>query len=717
MPATGPKLVVACFALGAILIPAGSTGAATFDMPLRQVPGGGEPNGPSHDFWMGRYEVTVAQYIAFLNDAEANADNERGAYMVFDPNNGDVGLPNGTFSDDIFDISDCNNVTFVFVPRYTIVYDPNLPAGARYTYDPNDAEYPIVGVSWVGAVKFCNWLTIDHGLDPNQRCYAEGETLGDWQPVTIDKAEWVDRDLNDLERQTLVDDYVGYRLPMDNLGWEANGWLDGQPNPYNEWYKAAAYDANAPDTVREGKHGEKVPPDHWQFGYGGDDPDLSKANFTLYDANDPNGVDPSTVRFPVPVGTYAANNGNPWGIDDLSGNVYEWGQDYCNSTSDFIRHATHGKAFSGANPTASLRHHRQRDNGTHFVGLRVVQCGGYSIDVDTVNGHLGQVDIDPNETVYPPGTEVTLTATPIPNEVFSHWEGDIPPEQQLDPQATVLMDRDRAITAVFGQPPPERSLTVQTTGQGTVKPGSGTYVDGAEVTLTADPNDGWQFDRWDGDVPDGKQNDNPLTVVMDQDRALTGVFTEIPPPVYALTVEVDGEGEVIPGSGSYTEGTEVTLTADPNDGWKFDQWQGDLSDANDTDNPLTVTMDQDRTIQARFVEGPFTVYMLTVEVTGQGSVMPSSGPYTPGTAVRLMAGSASGWRFEKWKGDVPAEHVIDNPLTLVVDQDRTVTASFVEASATDPETAPCFPASAGVVAALVGWAMIVIGPRRRSRTL
>ena len=76
MPATGPKLVVVCFALGAILIPAGSTDAATFDMPRCQVPGGGEPNGPAYDFWMGRYEVTVAQYIAFLNDAEANAPKD-----------------------------------------------------------------------------------------------------------------------------------------------------------------------------------------------------------------------------------------------------------------------------------------------------------------------------------------------------------------------------------------------------------------------------------------------------------------------------------------------------------------------------------------------------------------------------------------------------------------------------------------------------------------
>ena len=33
-----------------------------------------QPNGPEYSFSMGRYEVTVAQYMTFLNDAEAVVD-------------------------------------------------------------------------------------------------------------------------------------------------------------------------------------------------------------------------------------------------------------------------------------------------------------------------------------------------------------------------------------------------------------------------------------------------------------------------------------------------------------------------------------------------------------------------------------------------------------------------------------------------------------------
>ncbi|MBN1345922.1 MAG: SUMF1/EgtB/PvdO family nonheme iron enzyme [Phycisphaerae bacterium] len=392
-----------------------STGLATgpvsgFEMDMKLVPAGGEPNGPAYDFWMGRCEVTLAQYFTFLNDAEANQGNERGAYMAFNTTNGDIGLMDGTSADGIFDISDCNSI-FPYAPHYRVAYDANQPLGSRYVYDPNEADYPIAGASWIGAVKFCNWLTIEMGLDPSQRCYAEGVSVADWRPVTIAKADWAVRDLDQAERQSLVDLYVGFRLPMDDVGLQS-GYIDGLPSAYNEWYKAAAYDANAPATVRIGANGESVPPYHWKYGYGTDEPDLTKANFLIYDANFPGGVDPNCVRFPTPVGTYAPSNGNPWGIDDLSGNVYEWGQDYSNSIIDPTRHATRSRSFDSGEPASAFRHYRIVTNGTFFVGFRVVQCGGYVLDLEIVNPSSGTLDVEPNRPVYPAGEVVTLTAVP-----------------------------------------------------------------------------------------------------------------------------------------------------------------------------------------------------------------------------------------------------------------------------------------------------------------
>jgi formylglycine-generating enzyme required for sulfatase activity len=438
------------------LVSGASTSAAPFDVPMCLVPGGGEPNGPAYSFWMGRYEVTIAEYFAFLNDAEANPNNERGAFMVFDPNNGDVGLPDGNWPDDIFDMSDCNTIWTYFVPHYAVDYDPNRPIGSRYACDPNIADYPIVGVSWIGAVKFCNWLTIDHGLDPNQRCYAEGNTFWDWYPVTISKADWMTRNMNDTERAAWVSNYAGYRLPMDNLGL-LNGYIDGMPNPYNEWYKAAAYDSNAPATWRTGAHGEHIPPYHWMYGYGSDSLDTSRANFVVYDSNYPLGIDPNCPGYPTPVGHYASRNNNPWTIDDLCGNVYEWGTDYSWSVINPTRHATHSKSFESAEPAAALRHYRQIDNGTTFLGLRVAQCGGVTLSLDVAHANWGQILVEPDLPAYPPGALVTLTAVPNEGKRFQEWtlwDPNHPSDVNhvtRDPNTaiTILMNNDMQVDAAF----------------------------------------------------------------------------------------------------------------------------------------------------------------------------------------------------------------------------------------------------------------------------
>jgi hypothetical protein len=74
---------------------------------------------------------------------------------------------------------------------------------------------------------------------------------------------------------------------------------------------------------------------------------------------------------------------------------------------------------------------------------------------------------------------------------------------------------------------------------------------------------------------------------------------------YTLEVTVNwdkfGEVEVDPNLASYPEGTDVTLTAKPADGLDFLGWVGDLPDANSTDNPLILTMDEDKSIKAYFM--------------------------------------------------------------------------------------------------------------------
>lgn len=69
----------------------------------------------------------------------------------------------------------------------------------------------------------------------------------------------------------------------------------------------------------------------------------------------------------------------------------------------------------------------------------------------------------------------------------------------------------------------EYSLSVEIVGQGAVEPEAGAYAAGAEVELTATPAQGWIFSHWQGDATGA---DNPLTITLDSNKAVSATFIE-----------------------------------------------------------------------------------------------------------------------------------------------------------------------------------------------
>jgi uncharacterized repeat protein (TIGR02543 family) len=149
---------------------------------------------------------------------------------------------------------------------------------------------------------------------------------------------------------------------------------------------------------------------------------------------------------------------------------------------------------------------------------------------------------------------------------------------------------------------------------------------------------------------------------------------------YTLTTNTVGNGSITlnPTGGTYCAGTIVTLTATPDAGWQFDGWSGDLSG---TANPTTITMNSNKNITATFSQIPVQQYTLTVIIVGQGSVTlnPPGGVYDEGTVVTLTAVPDSGWQFDNWSGDLSGTQ---NPTTIIMDSDKTVTVTFTEVGTT-----------------------------------
>jgi List-Bact-rpt repeat protein len=67
----------------------------------------------------------------------------------------------------------------------------------------------------------------------------------------------------------------------------------------------------------------------------------------------------------------------------------------------------------------------------------------------TVNAIHGTVTKNPDLTVYPIGSNVTLTPVPDPGYRFAGWSGDVPPGDETDNPLVLTMSQDRTVTALF----------------------------------------------------------------------------------------------------------------------------------------------------------------------------------------------------------------------------------------------------------------------------
>jgi len=286
----------------------------------------------------------------------------------------------------------------------------------------------------------------------------------------------------------------------------------------------------------------------------------------------------------------------------------------------------------------------------------------YDLAVDVEAVGAGDVTLS-EKGPYKEDSEVTLTAAPADGYIFDHWSGDV---EGTTPSVSIDMSSDKTVTAHFD---PVYDLTVDVEPVGTaceVKLSEeGPYKEDTEVILTAAPADGYIFNHWSGDA---EGTTTSVGITMTSDKTVTAHFD----PVYDLTVDVDPveAGDVtLSEEGPYKEDTEIILTAEPADGYVFDNWSGD---AEGNTLSVSITMTSDKTVTANFA----AIYNLTVNVPNdwEGEVtLSEEGPYTEGTEVTLTATSADGYVFDKWSGDVEET---DNPVTITMDSDKTVTANF-----------------------------------------
>ena len=93
------------------------------------------------------------------------------------------------------------------------------------------------------------------------------------------------------------------------------------------------------------------------------------------------------------------------------------------------------------------------------------------------------------------------------------------------------------------------SLTVTAGSGGSVSTSGGTYDDGSSVSITATPNDGYEFAGWNG----SSSTSSTISVTIDSNTIIEALFTEIPAQVSTETASTET-------ASTETASTETTST-------------------------------------------------------------------------------------------------------------------------------------------------------------
>ena len=133
------------------------------------------------------------------------------------------------------------------------------------------------------------------------------------------------------------------------------------------------------------------------------------------------------------------------------------------------------------------------------------------------------------------------------------------------------------------------TLTV-TAGEGGNVTAGGTFDDGTSVSVTATPNEGYEFIGWEG----SDASESSLTITLNGDMTLNALFESI---TYSLTVTAGAGGILSTEGGTYDEGTSVSVTATANEGYHFIGFNG----IDGFENTISITMNSNKTIQPNFL--------------------------------------------------------------------------------------------------------------------
>ena len=196
---------------------------------------------------------------------------------------------------------------------------------------------------------------------------------------------------------------------------------------------------------------------------------------------------------------------------------------------------------------------------------------------------------------------------------------------------------------------------------GSVTPSKAEYDNGESAQITAVASSEYVFQNWTG----ASGSETITSVIMDMDKLVTANFIK---KKYALNIETAGQGNVtekLIKSGTvsnYNSGSIIEVEAVPSEGWKFTEWQGDISGQK---NPYIINLISNKSIKAVFNKN---------DLGGGGGDDTGNGTMPNGPIDFETGGYGANWTWTVFENseNPPSLEIVSNPNSSGINTSSTV---------------------------------------------
>jgi len=226
---------------------------------------------------------------------------------------------------------------------------------------------------------------------------------------------------------------------------------------------------------------------------------------------------------------------------------------------------------------------------------------------------------------------------------------------------------DAEVTVGKGAPLADCTITFDGNGGSgsmgpvTVKAGANYILPECGFTAPADQ----EFKAWEISSTEYKVGDS-YTVLGDTEIKALWENSVITPTTYTVTVSNDGNGTGTATPSTAVAGTTIILTATPNTGYHFKEWQVISGGVTIKDDKFLMPNDnvEVKAIFEKDAPPAPTEFTITVKTDGNGTASASHAKAVVGTEIALTATPNKGYHFKEWRVISGGVTIKDNKFTM-----------------------------------------------------